>query len=203
MKKNIALLAGGVVSIGALLAVERRVAAPVLDLTLFRNVGFAGANTVMLLVGLAMFGVFFYVSLYVQNVLGYSPVQAGASFLPWTLLIILLAPRAGKLSDRIGPRPLVGFGMVVLAGSLVLFSRMGVDESFGGLLPAMLSTGHVYGVPLAFKSVALWRNLRRVPKPPTTLDESAMTPVSPATPHPADGGRGHTGERPEPPRGHG
>ena len=53
-----------------------------LDLALFRNKRFAGANTVMLLVGLAMFGVFFYVSLYVQNVLGYSPIQAGASFLP-------------------------------------------------------------------------------------------------------------------------
>ena len=71
-----------------------------LELGLFRNKRFAGANTVMLLVGLAMFGVFFYVSLYIQNVLGYSPIEAGASFLPWTVLIIVLAPLAGKLSDR-------------------------------------------------------------------------------------------------------
>ena len=67
-----------------------------LDLSLFRNRTFSGANTVMLLVGLAMFGVFFYVSLYMQNVLGYSPIQAGASFLPWTVLIILIAPLAGQ-----------------------------------------------------------------------------------------------------------
>ena len=53
-----------------------------LDLSLFKNRTFSGANTVMLLVGLAMFGVFFYVSLYVQQVLGYSPTQAGAAFLP-------------------------------------------------------------------------------------------------------------------------
>src|SRR5581483_4679111 len=64
-----------------------------LDLSLFRNRTFSGANTAMLFVGLAMFGTFFYVSLYMQNVLRYSPVQAGASFLPMTCLIILIAPR--------------------------------------------------------------------------------------------------------------
>ena len=81
-----------------------------LDLSLFRNRTFSGANTAMLFVGLAMFGTFFYVSLYMQNVLRYSPVQAGASFLPLTCLIILIAPRAGKLSDRFGSRWLVGGG---------------------------------------------------------------------------------------------
>ena len=84
-----------------------------LELGLFRNKGFSGANAVMLLVGLAMFGVFFYVSLYLQHVLGYSPIQAGASFLPWTVLIILLAPQAGRLSDRYGARPFVVGGMLV------------------------------------------------------------------------------------------
>ena len=75
-----------------------------LDLSLFRSGTFAGANSVMLLVALAMFGVFFFVSLYMQNVLGYSAVQAGAAFLPMTLLIILVAPIAGKASDRFGSR---------------------------------------------------------------------------------------------------
>ena len=73
-----------------------------LDLTLFRNRTYVGANLVMLLVALAMFGVFFFVSLYMQNVLGYSAVQAGAAFLPMTILIILVAPSAGRLSDRVG-----------------------------------------------------------------------------------------------------
>ena len=66
-----------------------------LDLSLFRNATFAGANMVMLLVALAMFGVFFFVSLYMQNILGYSAVQAGAAFLPMTVLIILVAPDRG------------------------------------------------------------------------------------------------------------
>ena len=92
----IALVAGA-----AFLLLERHQRAPMLDLSLFRNRTFAGANASMLFVGLAMFGTFFYVSLYMQNVLHYSPVEAGASFLPMTLLIILIAPRAGALTDRV------------------------------------------------------------------------------------------------------
>jgi EmrB/QacA subfamily drug resistance transporter len=129
------------VSLVAFVVLELRQRLPMLDLSLFRNATFAGANSVMLLVGLAMFGVFFYVSLYVQQILGYSPIQAGASFLPWTLLIVLLAPQAGRLSDRVGPRWLVTGGMTVLAGSLFLFSRMSGTETFWGLLPAMILGG--------------------------------------------------------------
>ena len=129
------------VALGSFVLLELHQRLPMLDLSLFRNRVFAGANTVMLLVGLAMFGVFFYVSLYVQQVLGYTPTQAGGAFLPWTVLIILLAPQAGRLSDRIGPGPLVTTGMVVLTGSLVLFARMGVHETFWGLLPAMVLGG--------------------------------------------------------------
>ena len=129
------------VSLVTFVLLELRQRLPMLDLSLFRNRGFAGANTVMLLVGLAMFGVFFYVSLYVQQVLGYSPVQAGASFLPWTLLIILLAPQAGRLSDRFGPRPFVTGGLLIVAGSLFIFSRLGVHETFWNLLPAMILGG--------------------------------------------------------------
>src|SRR5262249_7884269 len=137
----LASFAIAVVSLVSFVLLEMHQRLPMLDVSLFRNVGFTGANTVMLLVGLAMFGVFFYVSLYVQQVLGYSPIQAGASFLPWTVLIILLAPQAGRLSDKIGPRPLVVSGMVVLAASLFWFSHLGAQESFWSLLPGMLLGG--------------------------------------------------------------
>ncbi len=70
----------------------------------------------MLLVALAMFGVFFYVSLFMQQVLGFSPIEAGASFLPMTVLIILIAPLAGRHSDRIGSRALAGTGMFLARG---------------------------------------------------------------------------------------
>src|SRR5579862_2645659 len=137
----LAAFAVAAASIVGFVLLERHQRLPMLDLSLFRNRGFAGANTVMLLVGLAMFGVFFYISLYLQQVLAYSPIQAGASFLPWTLLIILLAPQAGRLSDRFGPRPFVAGGMAVLTGSLFVFSRLGTHASFWSLLPGMILGG--------------------------------------------------------------
>jgi MFS family permease len=107
-----------------------------------------------------MFGVFFYVSLYVQQVLGYSAIQAGASFLPWTVLIILLAPQAGRLSDRIGPRPLVVGGMIVLTGALILFARMGEHETFWDLLPAMLLGGVGMSAAMAPTTAAAMQSVR-------------------------------------------
>ena len=103
------------VSLAAFVLLELRQRRPMLDLTLFRNATFSGANVAMLLVALAMFGVFFYVSLYVQQILGYSPVEAGASFLPATILIAMLAPFVGRVVDRVGSRWLTSSGMVLLA----------------------------------------------------------------------------------------
>jgi predicted MFS family arabinose efflux permease len=112
-----------------------------LDLSLFRNRTFTGANLTMLLVALSMFGVFFFVSLFVQNILGYSPVQAGASFLPMTLCIVFFAPVAGKLSDRVGSRWLMSGGMALIGVSLVLFSLLNESSTFWNLFPALLVGG--------------------------------------------------------------
>ena len=90
-----------------------------LPLELFRSGTYLGANLVVLLVALAMFGVFFFVSLYMQNILGYSPVETGAAFLPLTILIIIVAPIAGRTSDRIGSRGLMTAGMILIAVQLV------------------------------------------------------------------------------------
>jgi len=125
----------------AFVLLERHQHAPMLPLELFANRTYTGANVVILLVALAMFGVFFFVSLYMQNILGYSPVQAGAAFLPMTVLIILVAPIAGKTSDRVGSRWLMTTGMTLLAVQLLLFSRLGEDSSFWQLLPALMIGG--------------------------------------------------------------
>src|SRR6266508_4336262 len=129
------------VGFAAFIALERRQRAPMLDLSLFRDRTFTGANLTMLLVALSMFGVFFFVSLFVQNILGYSPVQAGASFLPMTLCIIFFAPVAGKLSDRVGGRWLMSGGMALVGVSLVLFSLLDESSSFWSLFPALLVGG--------------------------------------------------------------
>ncbi|MDX6440031.1 MAG: hypothetical protein QOF45_2614 [Gaiellaceae bacterium] len=130
-----------VISLASFVQIERRRRSPMLDLSLFRSGTYAGANVAMLLVALAMFGIFFFVSLYMQNVLGYSAVQAGAAFLPMTVLIILVAPFAGKASDKYGSRWLMTIGMVLLGVQLLYLSQMGADASFWNLLPGFMVGG--------------------------------------------------------------
>jgi EmrB/QacA subfamily drug resistance transporter len=114
---------------------------PMLDLSLFKIGSFSGANTVAMLVSMGMFGVFFFVSLYIQNILGYSATEAGAMFLPMTVLIIVIAPIAGRLSDRVGARWLMGGGMATVGVSLLLYQRATVGSDFMTLLPAMVLGG--------------------------------------------------------------
>ena len=145
------------VSLTAFILLERRQRAPMLDLTLFRNRTYVGANLAMLLVALAMFGVFFFVSLYMQNVLGYSAVEAGAAFLPMTLLIIVIAPLAGRASDRWGSRWLITGGMVLLAVQLAYFSQLSEDATFWVLVPALVLGGFGMSMTMTPSSAAAMR----------------------------------------------
>ena len=138
------ILGAFAVAVGMLVAfvlLEQHQRIPMLDLSLFKNPTFTGANLAVLLVALALFGVFFFMSLYMQGVLGYSAVQAGAAFLPMTILIMLTAPIAGRSTDRFGSRWLITVGMVLLAVQLLYFSRLGVRESYWTLFPAMIIGG--------------------------------------------------------------
>jgi EmrB/QacA subfamily drug resistance transporter len=137
----LSLFAAAAVLLVAFVVVEHRQRLPMLDLDLFKIGSFTGANIVAMLVSLGMFGVFFFVSLYVQNILGYSPTQAGALFLPMTILIIIVAPIAGRLSDRIGSRWLMGAGMIIVGISLLLYQRVGLHSDVWTLLPSMLLGG--------------------------------------------------------------
>jgi EmrB/QacA subfamily drug resistance transporter len=145
------------VALVSFVLLERHTRAPMLDLTLFRNRTYVGANLVMLLVALAMFGVFFFVSLYMQNVLGYSAVQAGAAFLPMTLLIIVVAPLAGRASDRFGSRWLMATGMVFLAAQLAYFSQLSAEATFWRLLPALVLGGFGMSMTMTPSSAAAMR----------------------------------------------
>jgi EmrB/QacA subfamily drug resistance transporter len=147
------------VSLGLFLVLERRQRAPMLDLSLFRSGTYTGANLVVLFVALAMFGVFFFVSLYMQNILGYSAVEAGASFLPMTLLIIVLAPIAGRISDRFGSRWLMTGGMFLLACQLVYFSQLGADAGFWNLLPGLVLGGFGMSMTMTPSAAAATRSV--------------------------------------------
>jgi EmrB/QacA subfamily drug resistance transporter len=143
----LASFAVAVLGLATFVLLEHRQRVPMLDLSLFKNSTFAGANTTMLLVALAMFGVFFFNSLYLGQVLGYSPIQTGATFLPLTVLIVFVAPLAGRYSDKIGPRWLMGAGLVLLSASLLSFSTLGVDSSFWDIVPGLILGG--FGMSLA------------------------------------------------------
>jgi EmrB/QacA subfamily drug resistance transporter len=143
------LLGAAVVLLGTFVLLELRQRIPMLDLSLFKNPTFAGANTAMALVGLAMFGVFFYNSLFIQNILGYSAIQTGATFLPMTVLIILVAPVAGRLTDRVGPRWLMGAGMTLLTVSLLLFGTLDESSTFWAILPGLVVGGLGMGITMA------------------------------------------------------
>src|SRR5439155_21132777 len=129
------------VALATFVLLELRQRVPMLDLSLFKNRTFAGANIVMLLVALAMFGVFFFNSLFLGLILHYSPIQTGATFLPMTVLIVFVAPLAGRFSDKIGSRWLMGAGLVLLSASLISFSRLGLDSNFWDILPGLLLGG--------------------------------------------------------------
>ena len=137
----LSLFAIAAVGLVVFVLLERHQRVPMLDLSLFRNPTFAGANAVMLLVGLAMFGIFLFVTLYLQNVLRYSPTEAGATFLPMTILIVIFAPIAGRLSDHIGSRWLMAGGLVLISLSLLLDTRFTASSSFWDILPPLVLGG--------------------------------------------------------------
>src|SRR5437868_446727 len=123
------------IALAAFVVVEMRQRLPMLDLTLFRNGTFAGANIVAILVTLAMFGIFVFFPIYMQSFLGWSPIQSGAALLPWTILIVIFAPIAGKLSDRVGSRWLIAGGMTTVALCCLLLSTVTLQSSFWHMLP--------------------------------------------------------------------
>jgi EmrB/QacA subfamily drug resistance transporter len=145
----LSLFAVAAVSLTAFVLLELHQRLPMLDLSLFRDRQFAGANTVMFLVGLAMFGIFFYNSLFLQRVLHYSAIKTGATFLPMTVLIIFIAPLAGRIADRIGPRWLMSGGMVLLTIALLLFATLDAQSSWWDIVPGLVVGGVGMAVTMA------------------------------------------------------
>lgn len=137
----IALLALAAVALPAFVWVENRVKAPMVQFDLLSDRNFLAAVCVALIITFAMMGVFFFLALYMQDILGYSPLEAGVRFLPSTLMIVGVAPVAGRLSDRFGPRWLIAGGLTIVAASLFSFSRIAVDSTYLDLLPGFMLLG--------------------------------------------------------------
>jgi MFS family permease len=132
----------GVASLAGFVAAERRVLHPMLPLEIFRSRQFTGANLVTLVVYASLSIMFFLLVIQLQQVLGYSPLQAGAATLPVTGLMLALSSTAGGLADRIGPRLPMTIGPVGIAAGLALLSRVQAEASYvGTVLPGLLVFG--------------------------------------------------------------
>jgi EmrB/QacA subfamily drug resistance transporter len=121
--------------------IELRSKAPLVRLSIFRVRSLTTANMVMFLVASGMFAMFFFNTLYIQQVLGYGPLKAGLAFLPFTAGIMVSAGIASSFAPRIGVRPVATVGMLVSAAGLLLLARLPVEGSYAvDLLPAILLT---------------------------------------------------------------
>jgi EmrB/QacA subfamily drug resistance transporter len=130
---------GAVVLLSAFVVIEQRSAEPLVRLSIFRVRSLLTANVSMFLAFSGMFAMFFFNSLYIQKILGFGPLKAGVSFLPFTAGVMLSAGLASGLAPRIGVRPVAAVGMVLTVIGMVLFARMPVDGSYAtDVLPGMI-----------------------------------------------------------------
>jgi EmrB/QacA subfamily drug resistance transporter len=138
----IAAAASGVLGFVLFLVVERRVANPMVPLETFESRQFVGANVVTLVVYAALGGAMFLLAIHLQRSLGYSALEAGAAFLPVTVLMMLLSPGAGRLASRIGARLPMTAGPMVVASSMLLMARIEPGKTYtASVLPAAVVLG--------------------------------------------------------------
>jgi EmrB/QacA subfamily drug resistance transporter len=129
---------GGIAVLAAFLLYERRSVEPMLELNLFRRRNFAVGNAETLLMYAGLSILFFFLVLFLQQVGGYSPIEAGLATLPTTVVMFALSRRAGRLADRYGPRFFMGVGPLVAAAGLFLLLRLdGEIDYVSELLPAL------------------------------------------------------------------
>ena len=134
-------LALSAVTAAAFVVIESRTGHPMVDMTLFRSRVFSGGTTVMMMWAFGIFGIYFFTSIYLQTILGFSPTEAGLAFVPMAVCLALFASLAAPVAGRIGAHRTVGLGMVIMTVGLYLFSRLGAGATFGSLLPGFLLFG--------------------------------------------------------------
>ncbi len=147
--QTIGLLGAAAVLIAAFVAIELRSDSPLVPFRIFRVRTLTGANVVGVLTGASLFSMFFFISLYMQQVLGYSAIKAGLSYLPLAVTIIVAAGVASQLVTRVGFKPVLAAGMAFISGGLIWFSAVSVDGAFVSDIigPSLLAAA---GLGLAF-----------------------------------------------------
>jgi EmrB/QacA subfamily drug resistance transporter len=155
---GLGLLVGAAVLMALFLANEARRDGPMMELALFRIPSFAAAQIVAFALSASMFAMFLYLTLYLQNVLGFSPLQAGLRLLPVSLLAFVFAPAAGRLTTVLPIRFLVGLGMGLVGTGLLLMTGVSPTSSWTALLAGFLFAGAGIGLtnpPLASTAIGV------------------------------------------------
>ncbi|MFF4243294.1 MFS transporter [Streptomyces sp. NPDC001822] len=151
---TIGAFAGAVVFLGVFLAVESRSRQPITPLHMFRDRNRAGTYGMMLSLSAAIFGMFFFLTLFVQNILDFSPLRAGLAFLPVSVIIAVSAGIASKLLPRWGPKPFLVVGAIFAAAGLAWLTLTDVDSTYlGSILGPLLVFG--FGMGMQFVSLTL------------------------------------------------
>jgi EmrB/QacA subfamily drug resistance transporter len=145
--KIIGLLAGAAALIGVFVAIELRSKSPLVPFRIFRLRTLTGANVVGLLLGASLFSMFYFISLYMQQVLGYSPIHAGLSYLPLAVTIIVAAAIGGQLVTRFGFKPILASGLAFVSVGLLWWSQVSVG---GGFLTDILGPSLLAAIGLGF-----------------------------------------------------
>ncbi|HYF11924.1 MAG TPA: MFS transporter [Actinomycetota bacterium] len=153
------LILGSLIGAGVLLVAfllwEMRSPRAMMPLSFFRIPAFSAGNTVALSVSLGMFATFFFLSLYMQTIRGYSPFEAGVRFLPMTMMIIVTAPNAGRYAQRHGSRIPMTYGLVLAGSGLLALSSLDVQTSYLLMLPVFMVMGHGMGATMAPMTAAV------------------------------------------------
>lgn len=148
---TVASLAAGLLLLAAFVLIERRADAPLLPLRVLSDRNRAGSYLAVGIAGASMFGVFLFLTYYLQQTLGFTPVETGLAFLP--MIVFLMAgsiSSSTKLMPRFGPRPLVPTGMVLAAGGMLWLTGVGLDSTYvSGVLPGLCLVGIGFGLIIA------------------------------------------------------
>jgi EmrB/QacA subfamily drug resistance transporter len=151
-------LVGAAVLIVAFVIVELRISHPMLDLGLFRIPTFVGASVAAFVLSASMFAMFLYLTLYIQNILGYSALQSGLRFMPVTLLSFAVAPLAGKFAERLGVRWFLAGGLTLIGVGLLLMGGLQPGDDWTALLGGFVICGLGIGLtnpPLASAAIGV------------------------------------------------
>jgi EmrB/QacA subfamily drug resistance transporter len=142
----LACLIGAAILMAIFIAIQLRTRHPMLDLTLFRNPAFNGVSAVAFCLSAGMFALFLYITIYMQGVLDYSPLEAGLRFLPLTVLGFIASPVSGALSHRVAIRVLLGIGLSLGGIGLLFMHGISADSEWTTLLVGFLIAGVGVGV---------------------------------------------------------